>query len=149
MLTNSSCLGGMEAVITYVDKIYECITDTSSASVATRSFIPVTDTHLQSFAKSMRKYMKSYFPQLESSIIRFSIAWSTLFGIFRSMICQSIRGRQHEAGGRYSYRGADINSLPYPIYVNMIVVRRYIVIRGPINTHCILSASIMTSKSCQ
>jgi hypothetical protein len=43
-------------------------------------------TYLQSLAKSMRRYMKSYFPQLDSSIILLSMAWSTLLGIFRSII---------------------------------------------------------------
>lgn len=43
-------------------------------------------TYLQSLAKSILKYMKSYFPQLDSSMIRLSMAWSTLFGMFRSII---------------------------------------------------------------
>lgn len=43
-------------------------------------------TYLQSLAKSMRRYMKSYLPQLDSSMMRLSIAWSTLLGMLRSMI---------------------------------------------------------------
>ena len=41
--------------------------------------------YLQLLEKSMRRYMKSYLPKLDSSTISFSIAWSTLFGMLRSM----------------------------------------------------------------
>ena len=42
-------------------------------------------TYLQLFEKSMRRYMKSYFPKLDSLTIPFSSVWLSLFGMFRSI----------------------------------------------------------------
>lgn len=73
--------------MTYIDEVDECVTNTENGpSVMSDECEEWANTHLQSLAKSMRKYMKSYLPQLDSSTIRFSIAWSTLLGIFRNMI---------------------------------------------------------------
>lgn len=60
---------------TYVDEIDECVAN-AVQQVSYRSLFSyfVLKTYLQSFAKSMRRYMKSYLPQLDSSTILFNIA---------------------------------------------------------------------------
>ena len=73
-----------------VNKVDEGIANTvycQSNFLENAKISELTGTHLQSFWKSILRYMKSYLPQLDSSTITFNICWSTLLGMLRNMIC--------------------------------------------------------------
>jgi hypothetical protein len=99
------------------------------------------NTHLQSFAKSMRKYMKSYLPQLDSSTIRFSIAWSTLFGIFRNMIYLCELPQINNCRGE-TYSSSDVNAVSDSVDIDMVVMTGVIEVWSPIDPHSGVTARV-------
>ena len=83
---------------------------------------------MQSLAKSIRKYMKSYLPQLDSSTILLSIAWSTLFGMFRNIIfCLLVYHHLKESIS--THRGPNVNALPNAIDVHVVMMTSSVVVR--------------------
>lgn len=100
-------------------------------------------TYLQSFAKSIRRYIKSYLPQLDWSIMSLSIAWLTLFGMFRSMIYFiSIDRGDHKL---QTYSGPDINAFSDPMDIYLVVMTARNMVRRPVHSHGILAAIIRSS----
>ena len=70
--------------ITYIREVNEGIANAEKSQQRTLNSYEEY-TYLQLLEKSIRRYMKSYLPKLDSSTISFNIAWSTLLGMLRSM----------------------------------------------------------------
>lgn len=102
------------------DKVNERIADASKWSVL-KSVISEVCTYLQSLAKSIRKYMKSYRPKEETSTIFLRRGWSTLLGMFLNMIYQDVRAHGDARQNGRTYGGPDVTSGNKLVDVNDVV----------------------------
>ena len=59
-------------MLTYIDEVDKSVSNTVNR-VSDETERVAMASYLQSFAKSMRRYMKSYFPQLDWSTIPFNM----------------------------------------------------------------------------
>lgn len=102
------------------DEVDEGIADAREWSVLELCIAGVC-TYLQSLAKSIRRYMKSYLPKEETSTIFFKRGWSTLFGILRSMIYRDVRGDGDAREGGRTYGSSHVTSGDELVEVNNVV----------------------------
>lgn len=102
------------------DEVDEGIADAGEWSLL-ESGITGVCTYLQSLAKSIRRYIKSYRPKEETSTIFFKRGWSTLFGMLRSIIYRDVRADGDAREGGRTYGGSHVTSGDELVEVNNVV----------------------------